>query len=352
MAERSTAEPAEPVDRPRISVVLVVGDRRQRASRALRSVLGQEGIEEAEVVVVDAGAPAHEPLTDADHPRVRVLHPQDGQTYGGLRALGVWQSQGESVAFLEDHSLASPGWLRGLDTAFDDAWAAVGASCLPTNPGVGWSDAVGMLTYGRWWPPVESGEVDLLPGNNSAFRRSELVAFGEKLEALLSCDTLLQWRLSESGRQLYLAADVMFGHQNEVTAGSAVASVFHYHRCFARHRATLFEWTRARRFSYLLLSFAIPWRRWLRSLGLQARATGRGARLSLLDWLRVLLLLHAAVIGQAAGLLFGFGDSRERLVDVELNIPRPGFDDHWSSDESRRQLETVEAHQNLRRGTQ
>lgn len=313
------------IKKPGISVVIVVGDRRQRAGQALQSVLAQDAIQNAEVLIVDAGASGARPLAGQDHPRVTVLGGQGARSYGGLKAIGVRAARAEIVAFLEDHSLALSGWLSGLGRAFESPWTGVGGACYPSNPGAGWSLAVGSMTYGRWWPPQQQGETDMIPGNNSAYRRRALLDQGQALDDLLTCDTLLQWRLRDQGQRLYLAP-IAFGHRNETSLRSAWNSVYSYHRCFAHLRARAFDWKIGRKLAYGLLSLATPWLRWLRLVKAGLRNGSRLHQLRGVDWLRVLFLQHAAAAGQALGLLFGLGSAERRLIDVELNAPRPGLE--------------------------
>src|SRR3972149_2295625 len=55
---------------PQLSVIIVVGTRRDRAGRALKSILSQDGMEQAEVILVDTQAAAA-PVAGSDHPGVR-----------------------------------------------------------------------------------------------------------------------------------------------------------------------------------------------------------------------------------------------------------------------------------------
>src|SRR3972149_10257989 len=94
---------------PQLSVIIVVGTRRDRAGRALKSILSQDGMEQAEVILVDTQAAAA-PVAGSDHPAERTILLAGHSTFGEARAGGGRQARGRHVAFLEEHSVAFAGW--------------------------------------------------------------------------------------------------------------------------------------------------------------------------------------------------------------------------------------------------
>ena len=308
---------------PLVSVILLVGNRRERSARALRSVLEQEGLDEAEVLLIDAGSLGLVPLEGSDHPKVRLIRPESGGTFGSLRAMGIRGARGEIIAFIEDHVQAKAGWLRGIITAFDGPWAAVGAEVHNANAAVGISSAIELMNYGPWIPPLVRGEAEMLAGNNTAYRRSELMQYDSQLNELLLSDTVLQWRLVADGHRLFAEPDMAIEHLNPTTIRTCSKAEFFYHWCFAVARANAFEWTLGAKARYVLLSPLIPWLRFARLFGLVRRKRPQGSGVSLTDWLAILLLLHAAVLGQAFGLVFGLLNADRRFTEFELHGPRP-----------------------------
>jgi glycosyltransferase involved in cell wall biosynthesis len=308
---------------PRVSVILLVGNRRERSARALRSVLNQKGLEEAEVLLIDAGAAGISPLEGSDHPKVRIIRPESNGTFGSLRAMGVRAARGEMIAFIEDHVLAKAGWLRGLIAAFDGPWAAVGAEVHNANSAVGISSAIALMNYGPWIPPLERGEAEMLAGNNTAYRRPVLLQYDSQLDELLLSDTVLQWRLVADGHRLFAEPDMAIEHLNPTTIRTCSKAEFFYHWCFAAARANTFGWTRGAKARYVLLSPLIPWLRFARLFALLRRKRPHGSSVSFTGWLAIMLLLHAAVLGQAMGLVFGLSDADRRFTQFELHGPRP-----------------------------
>ena len=139
---------------PKASVILVVGDERDRSNRALHSILSQERIGEAEVILIDAGKEGTSPLDGADHPSVTTVKMDLSAGFGALKGAGVRRARGAIVIFLEDHAEARPGWLQGALEAAAGPWAAIGAEVHNRNAGVGLSDSLAEINYGLWSPPM------------------------------------------------------------------------------------------------------------------------------------------------------------------------------------------------------
>ncbi|MGH2625714.1 MAG: glycosyltransferase, partial [Anaerolineales bacterium] len=226
-------------DPPRLSFVLVVGSQRERAGHALHSILRQEGIEMAEVLVLDAGADGVPPVAGSDHRVVEVLARRPASTFGQLKAEGVQRARGYLVAFLEDHCVLAPGFLKAMLDAFQGPWSAAGGKCLNANPGVGASDLMAVTNYGLWMGRMAKGEAQFVPGNNSVYRRAVLMAHEPDLVPLLTTDMVLQLRLRKDGHRFFLDPAARFGHLSEASPLSAAAAMFHYHRCMGQARAAV-----------------------------------------------------------------------------------------------------------------
>ena len=307
-----------------ISVVIVAGELRARAARTLASVLAQHGIEDQEIILVDAASSNGRVIEGADHPSVKLLHPEDTLHFGELRGQAVRTARGEIVAFIEDHAWVHPGWLEAIANRCSKGWAAVGPEVHPGNPGLGVSDADTIAAYGRWLPPLERGPSQLLPGNNSSYRRSVLLQYADRLDGLLLTDTVLQMRLKADGYQLYSEPEARISHLSPVTLRAAARTEFLYHQCFAAVRADAFSWSRTKRLAYVLRSPLIPWVRLARLGGFIIRHRPQLRTQFISQIASITVLLHAAVYGQAAGFVITRReDAAMRFTRFELNCPRP-----------------------------
>ncbi len=317
---------------PDLTIVLVVGHRRNRAARALASLLAQLPRPSLEVLLLDcAPAGTAPPIPGSDHPAVRVVLLPPATLFGAAKASGVRMASAPVVAFLEEHCEVAPGWAAALVAAHRGPWAGVGAEVHQAigaerahrahRPGAA-ASIVALMNYHPWLPPAPRAEHDMLPGNNGSFKRDRLLAYGDRLEDLLDAEIVLHTRLRRDGHRLLLEPDAKFAHLDDSRLASACRGFFLFHRCYGPSRAREFGWTPARRLLYVAATPAIPLYFLVRLLLVLARRRPRllGAALAASPWMLAAQLAGAA--GQAAGLLFGAGDAAARFTDYELNQPR------------------------------
>ncbi|MFN8380055.1 MAG: glycosyltransferase [Anaerolineae bacterium] len=127
---------------PDMTVVLMIDRRRHRAERVLRSVLDQSVIDQLEVLLFDFGHQSCPLVPGSDHPSVTVIPARYPSSIGAVRLTGFRQAHAPIVAFLEEHTMALPGWAKALLDAFESGdWGGVGSEVHPLNPGglVGWA---------------------------------------------------------------------------------------------------------------------------------------------------------------------------------------------------------------------
>ncbi len=308
---------------PEISVVLVVGERRVRSGEALASVLRQQGIDKAEVIVIDAGSEDAPTLPGLQGDRVRHVPTAADAGFGAMKAEGFRRARAPIVAFLEDHVVARPGWLRGLLEAFEQGWDAVGVEVHNANPEVGIGGVVGRINYGLWAPPMKAGPSSMLAGNNTAYRKDALVRYGPDLDRLLISDTVLQEKLAEDGGRLYAQPAAAIEHRNPTTLWHGMKAEYLYHWPYGAVRAGALNWPWLQRAKYVLLAPVIVGLRWMRLVRLMSRR-GPGSPIELFKAAVVALcLVGAAVAGQTLGIALGLRQSERPFTEFELNGPRP-----------------------------
>lgn len=303
--------------------MVVVGELRERAADCLASLLDQNLGERLEVLLVDVAGAGAPPVRGSDAPQVRVLVRPPATTFAQARAVAVRTARGAVVAFLEEHSLALPGYGEALLRAHAGPFAGVGPAVVNANPGVGRSDIAGLLAYGHFHPGCARGEVEFLPGHNSSFKRAALLDLGGDLEFLLRADLVLHGRLRRLGHRLLLEPAALLAHRNEVTLALRVRGIFFWYRTYAVVRAAEGRWSAARRACYVAATPVLP----LYFLTHFARFVARERRDQLALLLRqvpyTLAAMLAGAAGQALGLVLGPGDSEARFSRFELTAPRP-----------------------------
>ncbi len=102
---------------PLLTVVLIAGNRRERAQRMLRSVLEQDIADQIVILVYDrADQPARD-LRELNRSNI-VYEPVDKQsTLGVLQKRATLAATTDIIAFVEEHVVVPPGWARELATS-------------------------------------------------------------------------------------------------------------------------------------------------------------------------------------------------------------------------------------------
>ena len=310
---------------PDLSVVMVVGPRRRRASWSLGAVLAQEPGERMEVVLVDVGGDGAAAIPEAVDPRVRRLLAPPETLFHEARALGVEAARGPLVAFVEEHARPRPGWAAALLAAAGDGegWDGLGPAIAAANAGVGFADASHLMGYSLFRPDVAAaGATRLLPGQNSCYRRRALLALGPALATWLSSDNVLVEGLARRGHRLTMVPGAVVEHRNEAHVRVALAGYWAYHRIYGHRRSRLLGWSLARRVAYVVLTPAVPL--WFLVLAVR-RSRGRAQQRRIL-WRHlpgILLVQSAAAVAQAIGIAAGLGSAPRRFTRLELDADRP-----------------------------
>jgi len=308
---------------PALSVVVVACDSVGTVRRLIEHLHAQTARRDIEVVLVGpstaALAGADELLNGFSFLQTLVY---DGKfTRGRATELGVRRARGNLIALTEDHSYPDPDWAERMLAVAGNGWAAVGASVTNANPDTAWSRVNHDLAYGRWNASVPSGEIDDIPGFNSVFTRSSLLALGPTLEPLLDRITALHQAVRERGGRFAFHPGATLAHWNPSTRLPSIRTWFSIGRCFGDHRATHGHWSLARRTTYALAVPLVVAMR-LRSHWRAMRLAGKTQRETAGYYAVLALLISAIGFGESFGYVAGEGSAIDFLNDFEFRRDR------------------------------
>lgn len=311
-----------PQETPLLSVVVVVGPLRARGQRVLDAVGAQTIADRLQLVVVDLRGATEPWLTVAPHLRADYIVEDPALTYGAARAAGVSAARAPVVAFVEDHCFPLPDWAEAVVRAHDGPWVGVGYAFTNANPETYRSRSGLLADYGLWAHPARHGPARLLPGNNIAYKRTLLDAFGDDLPTMLGTDFAVHQHCLRHGLPMGIAADALAAHTNFESLGSLLRANYAYCRTIAATRVRVHGWSPLRRLVYGLAvplgAPAIKLARLFASLrGRRALWGGVAAALPV-----VAVTFAWSAVGEAVGYLFGMGDSAPVFRYWELEAPR------------------------------
>ena len=307
---------------PHLSAVLVVGAERRRAQRVLDALAVQTAIDAIEVVVIDLNGNAAPKLTVAATLRHVYAERPEINRWGAARAAGVHLASGALIGFLEDHCFPEPEWAALVIAAFDSPCAVVGYAFTNANPRTYVSRASLMARYGQFVHPARPGPAPIVSGNNVAYRREQLLEFGDELAGFLTIDFNLQEVLGRRGFPLVVEARARAAHMNFTSFARDCVTGHWYCRLLAARRAQTQSWSLARRivhgFGAPLGSPAIRLVRLVRSL--QGRRPLWGQTAAALPLIASWYVTDA--LGESLGYLLGAGRSEDEALRWELNESR------------------------------
>jgi hypothetical protein len=234
-----------------MSVVLATPGSFASIAMTLNCLARQTVADSLELVLVvpeAAGRGELPTVLDAFHSH-RVLEIGPFERVGTGNAAGATAAAAELVVFAEDHSFPEAGWAEALIDRHHEPWAAVGAVLRNANPGrISWADF--LVAFGPCVEAVTGGEVDVLPGHNTSYKRAMLPAPGEGLEDACNDEWSLHQQLVASGERLYLDQRAVSHHINFGVARSWVKNCFWCGWARASERSV--RWPAYRRALYAL----------------------------------------------------------------------------------------------------
>lgn len=304
------------IPEPELTVALVVGTRRERATDCLRSILDQQGAR-LEILVVDLGIGVP-PLPGADDPRVRTIVPRAGMLFAEARAIAVREARAPYIAFLEEHALAMEGWAAAIVAAHAEGWDGVGGEVKDLRGGDPVARVVSLMNDIRWLEPARAREVGFLPSHNSSYRRELLLRLGDELASLLRVESVLCQRLTRDGARLYLEPRVRFVHLYETSLRSNARVYFLYNRYLAVARAEANRWPAWKRMVYIAGSPLMPLHYLVKFFGVVRSERPDLLRHAIVGTPRILVAQLAAAMGHTIGLVAGVGNAEAEFSEYEL----------------------------------
>ncbi|MBT8425159.1 MAG: glycosyltransferase family 2 protein [Silicimonas sp.] len=264
-----------------------------------------------EIVVVDRLGGEARAAVIRDFPEVIVVPATLDMTIPQMRAVGHSSVTAPFVAVIEDHVMVPPDWAkRMLEAIREDGGHDVVAGAFEnaaTGRLVDW--AAFLCEYSSALPPLPSGPVDGVPGNNTIYRRETLEKYRDALESN-QWENHLHDQMKADGVELIMRPDIIVGHKMHYTFWLYVTQRFHYSRAYAANRVRGQDLPK--RLSMGATAFALPPILFKRTFD-KVKANGQYDN----ELKRSLPMIGAFVTawaaGEIAGYWFGTGSSYERV---------------------------------------
>ena len=227
------------------SVIVVNWNGRQFLQPCLDAVASQRGVEFETVVVDNGSTDGSAAFVRERFPSVRLLELGDNRGFAGGNNAGAREARGRYLVFLNNDTVAEPGWLASLRAAIDEAAGFALASSRVVymhDPSVIDSAGDGVLRWGgafkrfhgtRAPEAAQSGEVFGVCGAACVIPKAlfdELGGFDDDFFVSHE-DVDLSYRARLLGYRCRYAANAIVRHHGSATLGRTSAfAVFHGQR--------------------------------------------------------------------------------------------------------------------------
>lgn len=242
-------------------------------------------------------------------PWVRILPVPGDTTIPEMRATAFREATRDAVAVIEDHVIVPDGWSEALLAGLAEGAQVVAGSVANAADQSLLDQACFLCEYHHLLPPIASGPVESVTGNNVVYRRALLEQFSE-ITAQGRWENHLHDALRSAGVELICLPEIVVGHKKHYSFGEYFSQRYLYARSFAGERAA--GGSAARRLLLGLAAFALPPLLLARIVGTVRAKGGHDAVL-----LRCLPLLSCFVVswafGEVVGAWCGPGDSLSRV---------------------------------------
>ena len=235
---------------------------------------------ELEIIVADGSADRTPLLVEKQFPTVTLLHFEKPMTLPELRGRGIALASGDIIAILDPYSMVAPDWLEQLVLAHSEQdHPVIGGSVelyQARDQGLlVWAQFIN--EYGMFMPPIEKGEIGILPGSNISYKRAVLFE-GDSPRFTEFWKTFVNASIERSGRPLWQTPSIGVALWKPLEFGDFFLTRFTHGRCYAGMRCM--ESSRLTRLLRMLSTPFVPFvlqYRWSRRV---QKALHYGSRLS------------------------------------------------------------------------
>jgi hypothetical protein len=295
--------------RPELSVVIPSVNGYSDLAGCLAALRREAGTVRLELLVVERCGPSVRQQVRDAFPEARLIEVGISVTIPEMRALAFDAAEAPAVAVIEDHVIVPAGWARRLLEALGGQERVVGGSVenSATETLLDW--AAFLCEYSHCLPPLPSGPVAWLTGNNVVYPKALLDRYRVAVHAG-RWENYLHETLRADGVPLICHPEIVVGHKKHYTFGEYLSQRYLYSRSYAGAR--VIGATPARRFAYGVAAMALPPLLFYRTvIRITSKGRYRGWLVKSLPMIAVFVIAWGW--GEAVGYWRGAGDSLSKV---------------------------------------
>ncbi len=201
-----------------VSVVIPSYNSSRTIRECLQALTHQNYALPFEIIVVDSSDDGTDRIIQKEFPQVTCIHLASKTDPGTARRLGVEQSKGEILLFIDSDCIAPPDWVSQyveLHQQYPDV-AAIGGSVVNGNPPHILTSWAGYLAEFREFLPQQSGGfVRHLPTLNISYKRWVFKKYGFFNSQLYPQEDLVfNYHLVQNGEKILFEPSIIVQHKH------------------------------------------------------------------------------------------------------------------------------------------
>lgn len=295
--------------KPQLSVIIASYNAEKTIESCLESLENQKTDKDFEVIVVDSSTDGTAKLVEEIFPEVNLCRFQARKFCGDARNYGITVAKGGIIAFIDADCIADKDWVDNILKSHQSPCYAIGGAIGNGTPDsyIGW--AAYFCEFSQWMPRLDSGWLDDIAGANMSYKRKAFEEFGPFIEGTYCSDTDFHWRLGRTGHRLKFVPSILVSHYSIENFSILMKHEYDHGQSLARVRIRNQNFSNLRRFIYVVFSFLIPLR-----LFLKIGFSNIKNRIYLLHFLKSLPFLTLGLISWSLGECVGYikGQTNEK----------------------------------------
>ena len=198
-----------------ISVIIPSYNSEGTINGCLRSLQEQSYREDYEIILVDSSTDRTPEIVSETYPNVRLIHLSRQTDPGTARTIGIGESKGELIAFIDSDCMAADNWLENISLAHASSYNVIGGSVSNWNHGnspVSWAGYIS--EFREFIPERPMGEVSHIAACNISYKKEVFRKHGAFKSGLYPQEDLVfNVRLSKAGEKILFDPTVKVHHQ-------------------------------------------------------------------------------------------------------------------------------------------
>ena len=205
-----------------ISVIIPSYKSENYILHCLESLHRQKTNASFEIIIVDSSPEDIKSYINSAFPNVKVLH-LENQTFPGVaRNIGVGESNGRILAFLDADCVADEGWIEKVAFHHKGPVQAIVGSVVNGRPLSILSQAEYFLEFREFSPFTKQRESEILVTANFSIRKELFQSLGGFSDHRAGEDTIFARVMREKGKRIFFYPGIIVFHMKYVTLGSFI----------------------------------------------------------------------------------------------------------------------------------